>query len=134
MAGHILKLLTVTSKSILLMTLVIFSLASCMPATNVTSSTVASASKNIPDRWRLTCVGGAGAMSVPIFWDVKNFNEQTGQLDLILTDRDGLTDRDQARIFNNKIEVSGMIADLDQDYNFSIDVDICPGGMVGVAL
>ena len=134
MAGHVLKLFTVTSKFVLLMTLVIFSLASCMPATNVTSSPTASASKNIPDRWRLTCVGGAGAMSVPIFVDVKSYNERTGKLKMILTDRDGFKDPVQAKLLNGRFELFGKSAVVDENYNFSLDADICRGGMVGVAL
>ena len=77
---------------------------------------------------------GAGAMSVPIFWDLKSFNEETGQMELEVTDRDGIKGKANARILNNKIETFGKSADLDENYNFSFDVDICPGGMKGVAL
>ena len=87
----------------------ILGLVCCTPTENISTPASEAAFKNMPDRWRVTCVDGAGAMSVPIFWDLKSFNEETGQMELVVTDRDGIKGKASARILNNKIRISWSI-------------------------
>ena len=110
------------------------SLSGCQSSKEVAYAVKEPAGKQMASKWRVTCKGGTGPMAVPIFWEVKKYNERSGKLDLIVTDRDGLKGSAKAKINGNQIEIFGSSGKFDDNFNFSIAVDICPGGMVGVAI
>lgn len=93
---------------------------------------VSSVSISSGERWRMTCQGGQGAMRVPIFARVANFDHATGRIDLIVTDRDGYDGTSTATMSGNRIymfDVSGTWAENGRTALLPVP-DLCPNGML----
>lgn len=82
------------------------------------------------ERWRMQCIGGDGAMSVPIFAEVTGYSNRDGRADLVVTDRDGIDGTSVAFIRGNTVTMDDKTGRWGPDgRSASFDVDICPGGM-----
>lgn len=111
------------------------------PSVN-TSQSFAGAKLEMPQKWRVQCVGGPAQRSVPIFWDFKAYNTSSGRIEAYVTDADGyynkFEDYGGATISVNpatldEIAVFGQYVSVTDNFTkFKIKSEGCPGGMVGI--
>ena len=96
----------------------------------------------MPQKWRVQCVGGSAQHSVPIFWDFKSYNSTSGRIEAYVTDADGyynkFEDYGGATISVNpatldEIAVFGAYVPVTDNFTkFQMKAEGCPGGMVGI--
>ena len=82
------------------------------------------------ERWRMTCIGGEGAMQVPIFARLTSYNSRNGRANLLITDRDGYEGSNVVFIRGNTLTMFGETTQWSSDgRSASFSTDVCPGGM-----
>lgn len=115
----------------MLLLLVMAIVAACVPTTKTTSANNNVLGFSAGERWRMQCVGAPGAMSVPIFATITNYNSRTGRADLVVVDRDGYEGSDLAILNGYTFTMDGQSAQWSGDgRTVSMQVAECPGGFV----
>lgn len=110
-------------------------LSACEPVATSSTSVAPTQAKTLASNWRFTCIGGAGATAIPVFWHVDHYNPQTGEIDATLKDRDGISGGAPARMVGNEIEMFNERTPMNENWTkFTFSVPYCPGGFVGEAL
>lgn len=59
----------------------------------------------VGERWRMTCLGKKGADGTPIFARITRYNKKSGEIKLIVTDRDGFDGRAWASYKNGALSM-----------------------------
>ena len=131
-------------KEILQVTAVFLSLSviGCGPTVGPNEGSEVHYAAQMPQEWRVQCVGGKGVHSDPIQWIFTSWNSSNGRVKGKVIDRDGFINTFDEYgvylairpVYFNEIKVNGNRAPITNDFKrFQLDIDPinCPAGLVG---